>query len=141
MQRLDEVQAVAGLGLRGDRYSSGSGRWSSVDTCQVTLIAAEDLQFIEETSKVRVSQGQHRRNLVTLGLRLRELRGRRFQVGEAVLEYDRPQPPCAYIQSITEAGMTKALGNRAGVCTRVVSGGFIRPGDAITVVKRQTDPT
>ena len=141
MRALEEVQAMAGLGLRDDRYSRRSGRWSAVvDTCQVTLIAAEDLEYIEESFQVRVSQGQHRRNLVTRGLRLRELRGQRFQVGEAVLEYDRPRPPCAYIQSITQAGMTKALGSRAGICARVVKSGCIRPGDAITVVKQWADP-
>ena len=39
--------------------------------------------------------------------------------------------------SVSERGMTKALGrNRGGICARVVEGGLIRPGDAIEVVER-----
>jgi MOSC domain-containing protein YiiM len=66
-----------------------------------------------------------------------KLRGTRFQVGEAILEFDRPRPPCRYIQSVSERGMTKALGrNRGGICARVLEGGIIRPGDSIEVVGR-----
>ena len=134
MRSVEQVEAVEDSGLRGDRYAEGTGYWVPVDVCQVTLIEGEDLEAIQSTTGVRVVNGEHRRNLVTRGVRLGELLGRRFQIGEAVLEYDRPRPPCRYIASITEWGMTNALAGRAGICARVVQSGVIRRQDAIVIL-------
>jgi len=135
MQPLAEVEAVEGRGLRGDRYLARSGYWTSVDECEVTLISGEDLDEITSTTPLRVLNGEHRRNLVTRGIELMDLLGRRFQIGEAVLEYDRPRPPCTYIQSLTgQQGLTRALGRRGGICVRVVKSGTIRVQDPIILL-------
>jgi MOSC domain-containing protein YiiM len=135
MEQVAEVQAVAGRGLEGDRYAERKGYWTNVDECQVTLIEEEGLDEIRASSEVQVSKGEHRRNIITRGVRLLDLVGRRFKVGEAIFEFDRPRPPCRYIQSRSEHGMTKALGrNRGGICARVVQSGAIRAGDAIEVL-------
>ncbi len=132
MQRVDEVEALAGAGLRGDRYLERTGYWTGTDECQVTLIEAETLDAIRAESELRVKSGEHRRNLVTRGVRLHDLRSKRFAVGEVVLEYDRPRPPCAYIQSITQPGMSAALRRlRGGICARVLRPGVIRANDAV----------
>jgi len=139
MRAVDEVRAVAGRGLEGDRYATRQGYWTDVDECQVTLIAGEDLDAI---SGVAVEDGQHRRNIVTRGVDLRALAGRAFQVGEATFAYDRPRPPCRYIESITEGGMTRALAaRRGGICARVVESGVIRPGDEIDVLPADATAT
>jgi MOSC domain-containing protein YiiM len=134
MQKIDQVKALADCGLEGDRYCKRTGYWTGVDECQVTLIAAEDLEEIGGTTDVRIQNGEHRRNLITAGIRLNSLQGKMFQVGEAVLEYDRPRPPCVYIQGITQPGMTEALMGRGGICARVVRSGLIRIGDSIVVL-------
>ena len=134
MQKLDQVKALADCGLEGDRYCKRAGYWTGVDECQATLIAAEDLEEITRTTDVRIQNGEHRRNLITRGIRLDSLQGKMFQVGEAVFEYDRPRPPCGYIQEITQPGMTQALMGRGGICARVVRSGLIRVGDSIVVL-------
>jgi MOSC domain-containing protein YiiM len=138
MEQVPEVQAVAGRGLEGDRYAERKGYWTNVDECQVTLIEEEGLDEIRASTEVQVSNGEHRRNIITRGVRLLDLVGRRFKVGEATFEFDRPRPPCRYIQSRSEHGMTKALGrNRGGICARVVQSGAIRAGDAIDVLDKE----
>ena len=134
MQRVDEVTAVVGAGLAGDRYATGQGFWSGVDECEVTLIAAEGLDEIAATG-IAVGDGEHRRNLVVRGLDLRDLAGRRLRVGEALLAFDRPRPPCRHVEQLTEPGMTRALARRrGGVCATVVDGGAIRVGDEVEVL-------
>ena len=134
MVRIPEVKAVEGGGLEGDRYHLGTGYWVGYDQCSVTMIAAEDIEEIAASTGISVTNGEHRRNIITRGISLLDLAGKRFRVGNALFEYDQPRPPCRYIQSITEPGMTKALGrNRGGICVRVLESGTIRPGDAITV--------
>ncbi|MBI3940507.1 MAG: MOSC domain-containing protein [Acidobacteria bacterium] len=134
MQSLEEVEALAGAGLEGDRYCRGSGYWSKVDACEVTLIESEDLEQIVAATRVSVLNGEHRRNLVTRGLRLESLAGRRFRVGDAILEFDRLRPPCRYIESLTERNMTKALLEGGGICARVLHPGKIRVHDPIVIL-------
>jgi MOSC domain-containing protein YiiM len=134
MERVEEIRAVENGGLEGDRYKEGTGYWTSYgDICEVTLIEGEDLDEIENEG-LGVKNGEHRRNIITRGVDLERLRGSRFRIGEAVLEYDRPRPPCKHIQDMTEPGMTRALKRRGGICARVVEGGLIRPRDEISVL-------
>ncbi len=135
MERVEEARAVRRGGLEGDRYKEGTGYWTPYgDVCEVTLIEAEDLDEIEREAGLRVKNGEHRRNIITRGVDLESLRGSRFRIGDAVLEYDRPRPPCKHIQDLTEPGMTRALRRRGGICARVVEGGRIRPRDEIVVL-------
>jgi MOSC domain-containing protein YiiM len=134
MVGVEEVRTVQGCGIEGDRYCEGTGFWTRYgDVCQVTLIAGEDLDYIEEELGIRVKDGEHRRNIITRGITLGDLRRKRFRVGEAVLEYDRPRPPCRHVQDLSEPGMTRALRGRGGICARVIEGGMIRARDAIEV--------
>src|SRR5688500_17913525 len=96
MIRVKTTRAMPGVGLEGDRYALGTGYYSKVDPCEVTLIEAETLDIITQRFGIAIDRGEHRRNLVTRGLRLSTLAGRRFQIGAVLLEYDRPRPPCAY---------------------------------------------
>ncbi|MBM3265250.1 MAG: MOSC domain-containing protein [candidate division Zixibacteria bacterium] len=137
---VEEVHAIESAGLEGDRYMRRNGYWSGVDECEVTFIEAEGLDEIVAETGLLVRCGEHRRNVVTRGIRLMDLRGRRFTVGEAVFEYDRPRPPCRYIEGLTQPGMTRALTRgRGGICVRVVKTGRIRVGDAISIEKGETD--
>jgi MOSC domain-containing protein YiiM len=135
MQPLQEVEALEGCGLRGDRYCENIGFWRGVDECQVTLISGEALDEIVRERLLPLSNGEHRRNLVVRGIPLSNLEGKRFRIGESLLEFDRPRPPCRYIESITAPGMTKALARGAGgICARVIASGVIRCGDAIDIL-------
>ncbi len=134
MERVEEVRTIAGCGIEGDRYCEGTGFWTRYgDVCEVTLIESEDLDYIENELGISVKNGEHRRNIVTSGIRLKDLRRKRVRIGETVLEYDRPRPPCRHVQDLSEPGMTRALKGRGGICARVVEGGRIRTQDAIEV--------
>ena len=113
MERVEEVRNIEGCGIEGDRYCAGTGF------------------YIEKELGIGVKNGEHRRNLITRGIRLGDLRRKKFRVGETVLEYDRPRPPCRHVQDMSEPGMTRALKGRGGICARVVQAGSIRVEDAI----------
>src|ERR671913_86794 len=72
MQSVQAATALEGCGLEGDRYCAGTGHWSRLGkVCEVTFIAAEDLDDIERETGVGVKNGEHRRNVVTRGISLR----------------------------------------------------------------------
>ena len=135
VERVEEVAAIEGCGLAGDRYCEGTGHWSRFGrVCQVTLIAAEDLDAIEKDTGICVRDSEHRRNVVLRGVNLGDLRRRRFRIGGATLEYVGPRSVCRYIERLTEPGMTQALKGRGGVCVRVVESGPVRVHDQVDVL-------
>jgi MOSC domain-containing protein YiiM len=136
MKGVEVATALEGCGLKGDRYCAGTGHWSRFGrVCEVTFIAAEDLDDIERGTGVGVKNGEHRRNVVTKRISLKTLRrGERFRVGEVVFEYQGPRSVCRYIERVTESGMTQALKGRGGICARVIETGTVRMGDEIEVL-------
>ncbi len=135
VERLVEVEALKGCGLEGDRYCSGTGHWSRFGRdCEVTFVEAEDLDRIQAETGLRLKNGEHRRNVVTRGVSLSDLRRVRFRVGEAVFGYGKPCSVCRHIERVTETGMTQALKGRGGMCAKVIQGGRIRRGDAVVIL-------
>jgi MOSC domain-containing protein YiiM len=136
MKGVQAATALEGCGLEDDRYCAGTGHWSRFGrVCEVTFIAAEDLDDIHRESGVVVNNGKHRRNVVTRGISLKALRrGQRFGAGEVVFEYRGPRSVCRYIERLTEPGMTQALKGRGGICARVIENGTVRVGDEIDLL-------
>ena len=122
------VRAVPGGGLEGDRHArvpAGKG-WLR----EVTLISAEALDHLE-TSGLGIPPGASRRQLVTRGVDLDALIGRRFRVGSVLLQGTKPCAPCDHLESLTRPGVRAALEGRGGLCARILEGGMLRVGDAV----------
>ena len=135
MERRESIDAVEG-GLRGDRYQKGTGYYSPHDVCEVTLIESEAIEQIREEYDIDLSDGRHRRNVVTSGVDVHELLGTEFRIGEAVFRGTRPRPPCAHVEQVAnEEGVTRSLTDgRGGICADVVTPGTFSTGDELEVV-------
>lgn len=127
----DQIDVLANIGLLNDRYATQKGYWHHVESCQVTLISLEDINHIEKKSKLSMQNGLHRRNLVISNISSRRLEGKTFQLGSAIFKYEKPRPPCGYIDSIAGKGVAKALGRDSGICLEVVQSGSIHIGDRL----------
>jgi MOSC domain-containing protein YiiM len=83
---VDEVDVVAGEGIKGDRYfrDTGDGTFHEEDKHgqDLTLIEAEAIEGLAADTGIELGPGEARRNLVTRGVALNDLVGRRFTVGE-----------------------------------------------------------
>jgi MOSC domain-containing protein YiiM len=137
MKSVSTIEAVANRGLKGDRYCDDRGHWKSIDGCQATLITEHDLEQAKKTEvefRDALDNGSHRRNLVVAGLKTKNLEGKEFRIGTAVFRYDKPRPPCAYLDQIAGKGMCRALSHNSGICLRVVSGGGLAVGDAVEIM-------
>ena len=126
VQAVDAVQAVAGRGLVGDRYSGGSGKRG------VTLVQAEHLPVIAALAGLPVvDPATLRRNLVVAGIPLLALKGRLFRIGDVLLEGTGPCDPCSKMETALGEGGYNAMRGHGGLCARIVEGGVIRLGDAV----------
>lgn len=133
MQELREARLIAGLGIEGDRYATGSGTYSPKPQRerQVTLIEVETLEALKRDHDLDLAPHEHRRNLTVRGVPLNHLVGRRFRVGEAVLEGIRLNVPCQYLDDLLGRRLFKPLTNRSGLNCIIVEGGTLRPGDRV----------
>jgi len=130
---LDEVRAVAGRGLEGDRYfDANQGQHDPAD--EITLIEAAGLRRAKADFGVDLDAGQHRRNVVIDGLDLLDLVGRTVRVGEVEVEVIADNPPCKYLQNLTGLPVLRALHRKGGVRGRIATGGLIRVGDPAAAV-------
>jgi MOSC domain-containing protein YiiM len=137
VQETDAVTATAGGGLTGDRYalSKGSGKRG------VTLIQAEHLPVIAALAGLdAVEPARLRRNIVVSGLPLIALKGRRFRLGEVVLEGTESCDPCSMMEAALGPGGFNAMRGHGGLCARIVEGGRIRLGDALVALTDAQTP-
>jgi hypothetical protein len=129
LARVEAVEAIAGRGLAGDRYSEGRGTFSGPgDGYQLTLVEAEVLESID------LPWDQARRNIVTRGIALNSLVGHRFKVGVVECIGRRLAEPCAHLEKLARPGLLRPLVHRGGLRADILAGGSITIGDQIHLV-------
>src|SRR5690348_9639798 len=96
LQRVEELEAIAGSGLVADRYGLQEGTFSKPGSPdrEVTLIEAEAIEALARECEIVLEPGQARRNLVTRGVPLNHLVQREFTVGSLILRGLRLCEPC-----------------------------------------------
>jgi MOSC domain-containing protein YiiM len=129
MQSLTSVDAAANEGLRGDRYIESKHRPSA--DYQVTLIELENIEAFTRATGLALFPEMPRRNIVTCGVRLNDLCGRRFVVGKAVFEGLELCEPCGLFAQSTYREVLKFFVRRGGLRARIISSGQIRIGDSV----------
>jgi len=127
MTRLDRAQACTGRGLEGDRYFDRRGTFSN------TYARGHDLTLIEAEVLDELSLGpqEARRNLVTRGIGLNALVGKRFRVGDVECFGQRLCQPCAHLERVTDRTLMRQLAHKGGLRADVLSDGELRVGDEI----------
>jgi MOSC domain-containing protein YiiM len=136
MLRVPSVEAVAGLGLAGDRYALGGGTWAQYPDLekQVTLIDRDEVAAVATETASELTPGDTRRNVVTTGVDLPSLVGRWFTVGDALLFGMKRCPPCTHLERLTGIRLVRAMVHRGGINAAVFSGGQIAEGSPIRPV-------
>lgn len=137
MLAMDEVHAVAGRGLEGDRYFKGEGTFSPTvgRAGEITLIESETLEAVQRENGIRLVPSEPRRNVVTRGVPLNDLVGKGFCIGGVHLRGLRLCQPCDHLELLTQSGVKQALMNRGGLRAEIVGGGTIRVGDSIVITE------
>ncbi|HXH20951.1 MAG TPA: MOSC domain-containing protein [Dehalococcoidia bacterium] len=124
----ERVELIAGRGVAGDRYAAGRGHWSDPRWPDQELTLFES----EVAEELGLGPEQFRRNIVTRGVSLESLLGRRFRVGTALIEGVRPCDPCSYIEQFSRPGVIReVMGIRGGLRARILEGGTVRLGDLV----------
>ena len=137
MRMLDVAQARAGRGLDGDRYAAGAGtftpRAGRRPGYDLTLIAGEVLDELAAAGRVLDFAGT-RRNVLTRGIDVNALVGRRFRIGDVLCEGRRLCEPCVHLDRLSGPGILRPLIHRGGLRADVLTDGEISPGAPVRSV-------
>ena len=136
MQSISEAEAIAGAGIKGDRYSTGNGSFNDanknrggIGNRQVSLMNA---RFFKGTPFEFIDS---RRNIVTEGVELLWLLkkgGKEFRIGDAVFRAVDPLDPCN-VPSVTSGkpGFKETFFDCAAIIAEVLQSGRFRVGDPV----------
>ena len=127
MEAHESVHVTAGAGIDGDRYAAGRGHWSyeARYVSEVTFVEGEVL------ARLALRDDESRRNVVTEGVRLQELIGTTFRIGEVTFAGERSCDPCAYLDGLLGRPVRAQLGADGGLRARALTSGTLTRGDLL----------
>jgi len=132
MEARDQVVAIPGAGLEGDRYALKQGTfYKPKPDYELTLIEAEAVEALRRDYQVELAAGDVRRNIVTRGVPLNHLVGREFRIGDVRIRGIRLCEPCDHLQRITGKQVIEGLCHRGGLRAQILTQGTIRIGDCV----------
>jgi MOSC domain-containing protein YiiM len=117
-----EAVEVTAEGVLGDRYFGERN---------LTLIEAEALEGLFQEAGIELTAAESRRQVLTRGVRLNDLVGTRFRVGEVECVGEEWCEPCSHLEGLTRHGVLRGLVHRGGLRADIVRDGRIAVGDEV----------
>ncbi len=123
MLEVDEVECVAGKGLRGDRFFGYKEDYKG----QVTFFEHEVYERLCAQFGIHdLPPSVFRRNIITTGADLNELIGGEFEVQGVRFIGTQESAPCHWMNQAFAEGAEDALKGHGGLRARILSDGILR---------------
>jgi MOSC domain-containing protein YiiM len=120
---VDQVECVAGRGLRGDRFFDFKENYKG----QITFFSAEVFEALRrELDLPRAQAGSTRRNVLVGGMDLNSLIGAEFEIQGVRFAGVEQCKPCHWMDSALGAGAENWLQGRGGLRARILTSGVLR---------------
>ena len=133
IQNVNKVEALKGKGLQNDRKFSENNQKKR----QVTLIEIENINHFNNISNTNIHPVDFRRNIITENVRLNELVGKEFFVGNIKLKGHDLCRPCKYLQDkLKQNNFVKEFLHTGGLRCEILTSGKINVGD---IIKQKND--
>ena len=128
MRSVSSVEAIMGKGLVGDRHF----KENNAKGCQITLIEIENINHFNKISETSIPTIEFRRNIITQGIKLNDLIGNEFLIGEVKVKAHDLCRPCKYLQeSLKQKNLVKELLRKGGLRCEILTSGKILVGNEI----------
>lgn len=134
-QPIVSAKLEAGKGIVGDRYHQRSlellAAGDEVQSNHISLISKEELDTFLERNDAQIDYGDFRRNVVTSGIDLYALIGKRFRLGSALCLGVEDCAPCAFLAATVHRAVLPELEKKAGLRAIILEDGELAIGDSI----------
>tara|TARA_X000001036_G_C20506969_1_gene736314 strand:+ start:270 stop:710 length:441 start_codon:yes stop_codon:yes gene_type:complete len=123
------IEVLANKGVIGDRHFKDFND----PYCQLSLIESENIDYYNLKYGLNIPYVNFRRNIVTKGVRLNELVGKKLQIGNVELEGIDLCRPCRHLTEVLDQNnILKEFIRKGGLRCQILSSSTINIGDKIT---------
>lgn len=130
IQSVNSVEALAGQGITNDRHCKKNNDVK----CQITLIELENINHYNKLYKTDISPINFRRNIITKGVKLNDLLGKEFFVGDVKLKGHDLCRPCKPLQDgLKQKNLIKEFLQKGGLRCEILTSGKIFLGSLIKI--------
>ncbi len=124
-QSVNSVECLAGRGLVGDRFLDYKENFKG----QVTFFDVSEAKRLETSLGLNdFDPSQLRRNILIEGAELMHWIGKRFKIGEVVLEGVEECAPCYWMNEALGQGAETLMQGRGGLRCRILESGTLSVG-------------
>tara|TARA_B100001115_G_scaffold181517_1_gene175870 strand:+ start:753 stop:1199 length:447 start_codon:yes stop_codon:yes gene_type:complete len=130
IEEVKSIEVLANKGIVGDRHFNDYND----PYCQLSLIESENIDFYNMKFGVNISYLDFRRNIVTKGIRLNNLIGKKIQIGNVEVEGVDLCRPCKHLgEMLNQSNILKEFLRKGGLRCQILSSSSISIGDDIKV--------
>ena len=125
------IDVLAGQGVVGDRHFSKFNDPYN----QLSLIESENIDYYNIKYGLNIPYIDFRRNIVTKGIQLNDLVGKKILVGKVELEGIDLCRPCKHLSEVLgQENIIKEFLRRGGLRCKILTSSCIRVGDKISIL-------
>jgi len=125
---VGRIEAIKGKGLINDRKFKENNHKES----QLTLVEVENINYFNKISKSNINSIDFRRNIITEGIRLNNLVGSEFFIGNVKVKAHDLCRPCKYLENkLQKNNFVKEFLIKGGLRCEILTSGEIKVGDII----------
>ena len=129
IEEVVSIEVLANKGVIGDRHFKDFND----PYCQLSLIESENIDYYNLKYGLNIPYVNFRRNIVTKGVRLNELVGKKLQIGNVELEGIDLCRPCRHLTEVLDQNnILKEFIRKGGLRCQILSSSTINIGDKIT---------
>ena len=131
IQEVDSIEVIANQGIVGDRHFKKFNDPYN----QISLIESEGIDNYNIKFGLNISYIDFRRNIITKGIQLNNLVGKKFQIGKVELEGIDLCRPCRHLSEVlNQDNIIKEFLRRGGLRCQILSSSSIKVGNKIKVL-------
>ena len=131
IEEVEFIEVLANKGVVGDRHFDNYND----PYCQLSLIEAENIDEYNLKFGLNIPYLDFRRNIITKGIKLNDLVGKRLLVGNVEVEGIDLCRPCRHLtEMLNQENILKEFLRKGGLRCQILSSSKIKVGDTIKVL-------
>ena len=131
IEEVESIEVLANKGVVGDRHFDNYND----PYCQLSLIESENIDEYNLKFGLNIPYLDFRRNIITKGIKLNDLVGKKLSIGNVEVEGIDLCRPCRHLtEMLDQENILKEFLRKGGLRCQILSSSKIKVGDAIKVL-------
>ena len=131
IQEVESINVLANKGIVGDRHFDDYND----PYCQLSLIESENIDYYNTKFGLNINYVDFRRNIITRGIELNHLVGKKLKIGNVEVEGIDLCRPCKHLTEIlNQDNILKEFLRRGGLRCQILTSSKISVGDVIKIL-------